>query len=150
MDNGGNTTTKSYLLQASDATEALASIEAIRTAMVAVSDSVVLDYGATQRFTNDAVTFPADGVQIENQAIVEVAILDEPSKTATFTIPAPKISVFVGTAGAPANVVDITKTPVINYSNLFKATTGNAFISDGETIDYMKSGRRIHRKSRKG
>jgi hypothetical protein len=150
LDNGGNETSKTYLLQAADAAAAATAIAAIATALTAVTDATIVAYGSTERVVNDAVTYPSAGVQIENLALVDAAILDEPTKTATFTIPAPKIGIFVGSVGAPANVVDLTDTDLIAYANLFKITTGKAYISDGETLDFMKSGKRIHRKSRNG
>jgi hypothetical protein len=147
-DNNAKQTTKTYLLRSADASEAATDIVAIKDALVACIDGVVLGYGVMQRWTNDAVTFPASGILVTDQALVDVAIEDEPLKTATFSLPTPKPSMFNGTIGDPAKIVNVgsSNTALVTYANLFKST-GKAFISDGENLDYMKKGRRVSRKS---
>ncbi len=149
VDNGDNTTTKSYALTSADAAAASTDIAAIATALTAVTDAVIVSYGATAVFVNDAVVLPASGVKIADQALVTVSIVDEPIKSGTFTIPAPKPGIFVATSGSNANVVDLADTAFAAYLAVFQ-TGGEATISDGETADIAKSGRRVNRASRRG
>jgi hypothetical protein len=149
IDNGGNTTQRTYQLRATTPAEAVTAIASIASALNAISDASIVGYTANQVFAEDALVYPASGVQLENQALVAVAIADNPLKTATFSVPAPTIGIFAGTVGKPANVVDTADADLVTYANLFKST-GSAYISDGEDLDFMKEGKRIHRKSRNG
>lgn len=149
VDNGGNVTRKTYHLRAADFTAATTDTGDILDALAAVTDSVIEGYQIEQRFSNDAFSYPAIGVQNENQALLDIAVADNFNKTATLTIPAPKATLFVGTAGPTANVVDVTDPLILAYVDVFKAT-GQAYISDGEDADFIKSGRRIHKKNNKG
>lgn len=149
VDNGSNTTTKSYNLTSADAASADADIAAIVAAMVSVTNAVVVSYGATAVYVNDAVVLPASGVKIEEQALITVSIVGHPTKSGTITIPAPKPSIFVATSGENANVVDLEAAAVETYVGLFQAD-GEAYVSDGEVADTAKKGRRVTRASRRG
>ena len=149
IDNGSNTTTKSFKLTSSTAADAATDIGAIVAAMVNVTDAVVVSYGATAVYVNDSVALPASGVQIEDQALITVSIVGHPTKSGTITVPAPKPGIFVATSGENANVVDLEDAAVEAYIGLFQAD-GEAYISDGEIADLAKKGRRVHRGSRRG
>jgi len=149
IDNGSNTTTKSFKLTSSTAADAATDIAAIVAAMVNVTDAVVVSYGSTAVYVNDSVALPASGIQIEDQALITVSIVDHPTKSGTITIPAPKPEIFVATSGENANVVDLEDAAVEAYIGLFQAD-GEAYISDGEIADLAKKGRRVHRGSRRG
>lgn len=149
VDNGGNRTTKTYQLRATTPAEAITAIASIASSLDAITNASIVGYKASQVFAEDALVFPSGDVQIENQALVRVSIADNPLKSATFSVPAPVIGIFTGVIGGSANVVDIADADLVTYSNEFKAT-GSAFISDGEDLDFMVSGKRIHRKSRNG
>lgn len=156
VDNGGNTSTKSYQMR-QDATDpadygvALSSAAAVVASIVAISDAVVMGYQLEQKFAEDTLALPANGVQIENQAMLDFAIDGNPFKSATLTVPSPKIGIFAGASGVLADTVDVADAALVTFVNQFK---GGAllFISDGEDADAtapLNSGRRIHRRSNK-
>jgi len=148
VDNGNNKTTKTYDLQGADLAEATTNAGTILTALAAVTDATIKGYNIGSRFTNDAFAFPAANVNIENLALITLGITNDPTKSATITIPAPKSTLFVETSGAGAN----------NFSNSGAGQTywqlftvgGEAYLSDGETAEVFFSGKRIHRGSRRG
>lgn len=156
VDNGGNTSTKSFQMRA-DATDpadygvALSSAAAVVASLDAITDAVVAGYQLEQRYVEDALALPAVGVQIENQALLDFAIDGNPFKSATLTVPAPVIGIFAGASGVLADTVDVADPALVTFVNQFK---GGAllYISDGEDADAtapLKSGRRIHRRSNK-
>ena len=149
VDNGSNTTTKSYKLTSANAGDAATDIAAIADALVDVTDAVIVSFGATAVYVNDALSLPASGVQIEDQALITVSIVDHPTKSGSISIPAPKPGIFVATSGSTANVVDLADAAVTAYIAIFQ-TGGEAYISDGEVADTAKNGRRVHRGSRRG
>lgn len=149
MDNGGNKTTKSFELTSADETAAAADSAAVVAALLAVTDAVLIDYASYELFVNDAVTYPASGVEIENQAQLLFDIVDHPEKRAVYSIPAPKPGIFVATSGAGANIIDTADAAVIAFRDLFR-TAGESYISDGEVAETLISGKRVHRKSRRG
>lgn len=148
-DNGGNETTRTYQLNAALIADAITDSAAIIAALNAVTDAVIVSHFFYERFVEDAFAYPAAGVEVENQALLDFDIVDHPEKSATLTVPAPNIGIFTAATGPGANIVDTTDAAVIAYAALFQAG-GEAFISDGEVAASLISGRRIHRASRKG
>lgn len=149
VDNGSNTTTKSFMLTSADAATASSDMAAIVAALTAVTDATVVSYGATAVMVNDAVSLPASGVQVEDQALLTLGIVGHPTKSGTLTIPAPKPAIFVATSGKNANVVDLANSALVTYIALFQSS-GKAYISDGEVAAAAKEGKRVHRGSRRG
>lgn len=148
-DNGANVTTRRYELQATDATTAATDVAAIIAALNAVTDSVLLTYAYGEEFEEDTVVYPAAGIENENQASVTVLLTTGGGKKANFKIPAPVIGIFQAPSGKGANIVDILDADLVTYANLF-ASGGEAYISDGELLDSMQSGKRISAKSQNG
>lgn len=149
VDNGNNETTKRYQLNSADADAAATDSATVLAALAGVTDAVVRSYFFYENFVEGSFAFPAAGVQIENQALLDFNIVGHPEKTATLTIPAPKPAIFVDTSGAGANVVDTSDAALITYRDLFR-TGGVAYISDGEVANSLVRGRRIHRHSLRG
>lgn len=152
VDSGNNSATKKYELQSADYAEAVTDSSAILAALTPISTARIRSYSIIQKFEEDAFSFPTN-VEIENQAEI-VARLATPNETATIYIPAPIASIFVGPSGEAYNTVDGTDTLVENYLAIFNENA-QAFISDGEFItptvaQRFKSGKRIHKASRKG
>jgi len=148
VDNGNNSTTKTYDLQGADLTEATTNAGTVLTALAAVTDATIKGYNIGSRFVNDAFVFPASGVHIEDVAQITLSITDDPTKFATIAIPAPKSTVFEGTSGTAANRVK-NATIVTTYWELYQASS-ELYLSDGETAEIFISGKRIHRGSNKG
>lgn len=148
-DNGGNVTVKTYELDAADAAEAATNHAAVLTALGNVTDARVIGHFWYEKMVQDTPTLPGAGVQIEDQALLTFEIAGNPLKSATHTIPAPKIGIFNAVSGSGANVVDLANAAVIAYRSLFQSA-GECFISDGEKAQVLKAGKRIHRRSRSG
>jgi len=149
IDNGANVTQRSYKLTSADIDAALTDAGTIISALNAVTDAVVKGYHVASDFVEAALTLPGEGVQIENQALVDLSITGHPEKAATYTIPAPNIGIMVGSSGPDANVVDGADSALAAYTALFQAD-GQATISDGEVALSFLRGKRIHRKSSRG
>lgn len=148
-DNGGNTTTKTYQLDAQDIDDAALGHADIVAALTGVTDAEILSHYYYLKMVEDTPLLPASGVQIENLALLTLEIAGNPMKTATHTIPAPKQAIFMAASGASANVIDTSNAAVIAYRSLFQ-NAGPCFISDGEKVNVLRSGKRIHRASRNG
>lgn len=151
VDNGANITKKTFQLQSADAAAAATDAGIILAALNNVTNCKVKDYRIAQVFGEDALVLPIDdGVQIEDQMLVTVGIVGNPLKSATLTIPSPKIGLFTETSGPGANIADPGDAALQAYIGLF-STSAQAFISDGELARQTGwKGRRIHRKSRRG
>jgi len=143
IDVGGGVGTKRYQLNGTaSATPAAAAAarDTIVAAFNAVSDLLVIGTRLELVQAEDTIVLPTSAEK-EDEAIVTYAILDQPLKSGTFTIPGANIGIFTGAVGKPRNIVDITDTALVTYANLF-STGGVALISDGEQLDYMKEGNR--------
>jgi len=148
VDNGNNQTVKTFDLQGADLAAATTNAGTVLTNLALVTDATIKGYVIGQRFTNDAFAFPSAGVHIEDLALIALSITDDPTKTATITIPAPKVGCFVATSGAGANVVE-NDAPITAYWEMFK-DAAQVYLSDGETAEIFQYGKRIHRGSRRG
>lgn len=153
-DSGGNTTTRTFFLTATDDAGDLSpvidAVQVIVTAWTAATDAVIVSQQVTKVTVNDSVVLPAAGVQVENNAQISAKIDGIPNKSAVFEVPAPKIGMFQATTGPGSNVVQFSTAPTPALVNIFKAG-GEAYISDGESItDQGIKGKRVHHKSVRG
>lgn len=147
VDNGNNKTIKTYQLRAADFVTATTDSTNILSALAAVTDAVQSAFSIAERFYEAAFAFPASGVQNEDKASISCVITN--SKSANLKIPAPIPALFQDTTGGAANVVDTTNVDLIAYTDIFR--TGNeAYISDGDDLLLVSSGKRISAKSNFG
>lgn len=149
VDNGRNNSTKTYDLTAATIADALTDMAAIVAAFVAVSDAAVVSYTVQSLFEEGSLTLPASGVQLEDIALLTASIVGQPLKSATISIPAPKPAIFLGTSDEAADIVDVNDVALDAYFSLFQLN-GEAYVSDGESALALRTGRRIHRGSRRG
>lgn len=154
IDNGANTSTLRYDLDAVDHATATTDAATILGELNAMTAGVVKGYSIVERYIEDALVLPASGVEVEERAIITVQLNSSPLKKATLVIPAPETSIFVSTSGPQANVVDVANASVIDYVGLFTVTGGVATVSDGEKVKdspgHILNGRKTHRASSRG
>jgi len=136
--------TLTYELRATNEIEAEAERTAIFTAFDAVSQAVIVGYGLSQRFVNDSIGIPAAG-EVEVKARISYQLKDSFHK-GTFDIPAPKETVFLALTGKQNKVVDVAKTIVTDYADLFRAA-GSAYIGGGGSLEYLLEGRKVTSRS---
>lgn len=148
VDRGGDITTKTYDLTATTHADALTASAAIVGALDAVTNAKIRSYSVSEKYKDNAFTLPLLG-QIEEQALIVLRLTSDPTKSATHTIPAPVDGIFMDTSGEGFNTVDGTDSLLQAYLDIFDAT-GESYISDGERSAGFVSGKRIHRKSRRG
>lgn len=149
VDGGGDKTRKTYQLTAADAASAATDVAAVIAALQAVTGAVIKTYQYGLRYGEDSLVYPAATVQVENKAAITVQLDAVGAKRAVHTIPAPVIGIFKTATGQGANEVDIADGDLITYMTLF-ATGNECYISDGETMDLLVSGKRIHAHSNNG
>jgi hypothetical protein len=151
---GENKATLRYPVVAEDFTELQTNAATILAALNPVTDAVIVAYSLGEKFGEDASFVAAEGVEIENVAVISTRIYSPQEKWATIKIPAPNIGIFEGATGTGRNRVDNQDADLLTYLNLWTVTTGICTLSDGETI-YVPGlgntkGKRVHRASRKG
>ena len=98
--------------------------------------------------------FGAAGSAVEENAVISTKLSD-PTKFGVLRIPSPTTGIFLAGPGEDANKIDRADADLINWLELFYASTPNLFkTSDGETIANPATlgnfkGRRVYRHSRK-
>lgn len=124
----------------------------LRSALQNMTDGVIASYKLSAIFINDALALPASGVENENQAFFSGKISDDPTDSATQSIPAAKPGIFVTSSGPGANVVDMGDAAVIAWVALFDETgPGPWLLSDGEHWkNATVKGKRRHTKNSNG
>lgn len=148
VDRGLNQVTKTYEMTATTAADAATDAATILAALNAVTDASIKGYRLSTVFAEDAFATPNLG-EVENQAMLIMRLDGDPFKKASHFIPAPVDGIFVAGQGPNYNIVDNTDALVTTYVALFQGG-GEAYISDGETVDVLEKGHRIHRQSNKG
>lgn len=149
MDNGGQETTRQYKLQGATQEDAETDAPLVLAAFLALTDAVLVRWHFFEDRINDALAYPASGVQNQDQALLDFIITDNPTKHATNSIPAAKPGIFVATTGPNADVVDLADAAVVTWAGYF-APASKLYISDGETADMLFKGKRRHVRSRVG
>jgi hypothetical protein len=151
-DTGGNKSILKYKLQAADFATATTDAGTILTALAAVTDALLLAYHLSEVFEEDSALYGSG--EVENVASMSARIDAAEVKYATVRIPAPSDGIFQAASGPLYNVVDPGDTDLVAYLNVF-VDTAEAYLSDGENLlspgtAGNVTGKRIHRKSRKG
>lgn len=149
MDNGGDQTTRTFDLTAADDATAATDSATVLAAFMALTDGVQVSHTLEHVFVNDAISFPASGVENQNQALLDFLLADDPTKHATKSIPAAKPGIFMSTSGPAAEIVDTADAAVIAFAALF-LDAGEATLSDGESADALTGGHRRHVRSNHG
>lgn len=152
VDNGGNQVVREYVMKPEVATYAAASTAAedMQPVLDAMSGSTMPKYRVYQEWTNTSFVLPADaGVQNENQASLTYLLAAAGSKKANLNIPAPVIGLFVGSSGPNANVIDVDDPAVVAFSDMFLAAAPFR-LSDGEYIQRLLAGHRVHKRNNRG
>lgn len=152
IDGLGKVTQQTRRLRADDYTEAAAAISAYMDSLVAVTDCIVVGYSVGEIFTENALgALPAVTVLNSVQAVISAAILDQPTKFASTAIPGPKLTIFNGTSGKNAAIVDVNDPLVTAFLTEF-TEAGSVYISDGESLDpvFNASGERVSKYRRLG
>ena len=148
-DNSGQQTVRQYQVVETDYAAAFALADDWVATFLAATDCALVSWSLNQKLVNDALTLPAIGVQNENQAIITGKIAGDPTDSGFFTIPSPKVGVFVGTTGPDANKVNTEATIVSNVVGLF-LEGGALYLSDGENLTTPVTGKRRHTRNSNG
>lgn len=151
LDNGMNQVTREYIMDLDIVTYTDAAAEAalMIPRIVGVTDASLPQYRVFQIFSENALTIPASGVQVENQASITALLTTPGNKQANINIPAPKPALFVALSGKQANIVNTGYGPLVTFTDSF-LVAGKFTISDGEEISRLVDGKRVHKRSNKG
>jgi hypothetical protein len=144
IDSAGLPTTRTYELQSADDATAVTDAAAILAALTAITLGEVTGYTIQHNFAEDAITTPGAGIFRNNNALLNVRLAGAGDKRAVISVPMPSSGIFVGVQGTNANTVDIADNDLAAFIALFDAT-GEAYVSDGEIVDELISGKRVFR-----
>lgn len=152
VDQGGNKSIQRFPLTGGDFATAVAQSTTIRSALAAITGLVEAGYSVADVYEEDDTVFGT--AEAENVALISARIDDTSLKYATIKIPGPVDGIFQDTAGPLYNVVDPSDADLQTYLAVFE-TGAQALVSDGEALLDVSTagnvtGKRIHRKSRKG
>lgn len=148
IDAGNNTTRTRLQLDVATMADALTAAAAVAPDLAACSKAYMVGYTVEREFLNGDVRTPAG--EVEEKALITLALSGVGSRKAAYTIPAPVDTLFAGAAGTDAyNVIDPGDATLTAFTDHFN--TGNElFISDGEHTTEVIKGKRIHRSSSRG
>lgn len=152
VDNGGNQVTREYQMKPEVAVfaDAVTAAQGMQPLLDALTGATMPKFRVYQEFVNNTFVLPADaGVQVENQASLTFLLQALGSKKANLNIPAPVIGIFTASSGPNANIIDIDNAAIQAFADQFLAAA-DFRLSDGEWIQRILNGRRVHKRSNKG
>lgn len=144
IDRNEDSATLTYELRSADETAALADASTILTNLSNVSQARIIGYNVQKRFYNDTPTIPTAG-ELQVKARIAFKIADSRDYE-TLDIPAPEEAIFLTLTGKGNKIVNTTNVALNNYLNVFKAG-GQAFISDGESLETVSEGKKVSSRS---
>jgi len=136
----GDSYNKRYDLRSATYAAAVTDTDLIIAGLGPVTRSVLTSVAISQVRDEDTNFLPATESDKSIYALVSYKLAGRVKKE-SLEIPDPDPLIFVSPSGPSANQVNVSNADVIAYTDLFKAT-GVAFISDGEDLDIILSGRR--------
>lgn len=144
-DNGKGTSIKKYNLDPAvvvDFAGAQLARNAIYDALSGVIQGVIVATKLSEGQFENAIVYPVSNIEIENKGSVSVAIQGS-ADTGNFEIPTVSPDIFVGLSGGAADQIDVTNAEVVAYADLFRHTTGVAFINRTQKIADSPNGNGI-------
>ena len=130
--------------------DAVADAAIVRGYVEAATDGTLHKMFVEELILNDAWALPAEDCDVGVKASMTFQLAGGTGKAANFSIPAPSIGIFMGASGKNRNIVDGEDAAIVNLVDMFDASGGEAYISDGESTlsapDGFVAGRRTGRK----
>lgn len=128
-------------------------IPAILDDWKAATAGQIVTASVTLYYIDDAPKTPVVGAEVEGQASISVSLNSTlpngQPQPATISVPAPEIAMFVAASGPSKNVVDVSDLLVTGLVANYQAG-GKATLANGKLAVNILSGKRVHRRSRKG
>jgi len=149
-DSGGNKTTKTFEIVAPDHTTAITTLSDIADQILDLSESVLVSSSCGQLDVTglevDVSALPTNDSEIEKRASILCKLVNK-TQPYVFDIPAPVPELWLAPTGRLHNQVNIANPEL---TTLMTTLANNTTVSDGDTIDFVVSGKRTTRRSSKG
>jgi len=127
---GKETTTRIQMAEVAYA-DVITDTATVVAAIMAVTDATLKAYTVAEVFDNDAWAYPAGDCSVADRAILTMKIDGGGNKVATYSVPAPSITIFTGAEGPNRDIVDSGDAAVQALVDVF---SDEAEISDGEQV----------------
>jgi len=148
VDEGANFSTMTFQCRDAAYADAVLAKTALVAALDAVTDCVIQRVSINEVWANDAFAYPT-GVETANKLSMTVELAGGIGKKANIKVPGPIDALFGASGTAGFNTLDTSNAAIGTYTDLFKAG-GDFYISDGEDLSVLISGKRIHAKQYDG
>lgn len=148
VDEGANFSTLTFQCRDTVYADVVVAKTALIAELLDVTDCVIQRVSINEVWANDAFAYPS-GVETANKLSMTVELDTGLGKKANMKIPGPQDSLFGASGTAGFNVLDTSNADIIAYTDLFKSG-GEFYVSDGEDLSVLISGKRIHAKQYDG
>ncbi len=148
VDEGANFSTLTFYPRDTVYADVVTAKTALVAALDAITDCTIQRVSINEVWKNDAFSYPS-GVETANKLSMTVELAGGIGKKANIKVPGPIDAMFGASGTAGFNTLDTSNAAVITYTNLFKAA-GDFYVSDGEDLETLISGKRIHAKQYDG
>ena len=148
VDEGANHASMTFKCRDTVYADVVVAKTALVAALDAVTDCVIQRVSINEIWKNDAFAYPTD-VETKDKASITVELAGGEGKKANIKISGPIDAMFGASGTKGFNVVDTGNALLITYCNLFKAA-GEFYVSDGEDLETIISGKRIGAKQYDG
>ena len=148
VDEGANFSTLTFQCRDTLYADVVIAKTALVAALDAVTNCVIQRVSINEIWANDAFAYPT-GVETANKLSMTAELTGGIGKKANLKVPGPIDAMFGASGTAGFNVLDTSNALILTYTDLFKAA-GDFYISDGEDLSVLISGKRIHAKQYDG
>ena len=147
-DEGCNVSTLTFQCRAALYADAVLAKTALIGAIQNMTNCAIQRVSINEVWKNDAFSYPIN-TETANKLSMTVLLTGGTGKKANLKVPGPSDTLFGASGTAGFNILDTSNAAVAVYMNLFKST-GEFYVSDGEDLDSLVSGKRIHAKQYDG
>jgi len=148
VDEGTNFSTLTFECQDTVYADVVTAKTALLAALANVTGCIVRRVSINEIWKNDAPSYPS-GVETANKLSMTVGLDGGIDKKGNLKLPGPLDALFGASGTAGFNVLDTSNAAILTYTAMFES--GNEFyLSDGDTLESLISGKRIHAKQYDG
>lgn len=142
VDEGTNFTTMGFKCRDAAYVDVVTAKTALVAALEAITDCVIQRVSINEVWKNDAFSYPSD-VETATKLSMSVELAGGIGKKANMKVPGPKDVLFGASGTKGYNELDKANAAIVTYINLFKAA-GDFYVSDGEDLETLIQGARVH------
>lgn len=148
VDEGANYSSLTFQCRDTVYNDVVTAKTTLVAALDAITDCVIQRISINEVWKNDAFSYPVD-VETACKLSMSIELAGGIGKKANIKVPGPIDDMFGDSGGGGFNTLDTKNALIQTYIDMFKVS-GEFYVSDGEDLSFLISGKRTHSKQYDG